>query len=106
LHYARWDAGEVDIIWLDLATQTPDWCVEVKWSDNPCSDSRLLKGVIAYAKNNEINNVRVTTKTVSKTGIFDDVEIEFLPSAVYAYALGANILSEESLERRVKKLSA
>jgi Holliday junction resolvase-like predicted endonuclease len=106
LHYARWNTGEVDIVWLNFATQKPVWCVEVKWSDQPCSDSRLLKGAINYAKNNEINRVLVTTKTISKTGVFDDVEIEFKSSAAYAYILGANILNEKVLEKRVAKLSA
>lgn len=106
LHYARWNTGEVDIVWLNFATQKPIWCVEVKWSDQPCSDSRLLKGVISYAKNNGIMNMKVTTKTISKTGSFDDVKIKFQPSATYAYTLGANILNEEALEKRVAKLSA
>ena len=111
LHYARWNTGEVDIVWINLATQKPVWCVEVKWSDQPCSDSRLLKGVISYAKNNGINgiginSVHITTKTISKIGNFDDVQIEFLPSATYAYTLGANILNEAALEQRVAKLSA
>ncbi|WP_019866129.1 ATP-binding protein [Methylovulum miyakonense] len=92
LHYARWNTGEVDIVWLDFATLKSVWCVEVKWSDQPCSDSRLLKGVISYAKNNGINELLVTTKTISKIGVFDDVEIQFQPSAAYAYTLGANIL--------------
>jgi len=106
LHYARWDAGEVDIVWLDTATQRPAWCVEVKWSDLPCSDSRMLKGAISYAKNNEIGiPIRVTTKTISKITIIDDIVIEFQPSAAYAYTLGANILNEKALERRVEKLS-
>ncbi|WP_052700638.1 ATP-binding protein [Methylocucumis oryzae] len=105
LHYARWNTGEVDIVWLHFATQKPAWCVEVKWSDQPCSDSRLLKGVISYAKNNGIKCVRVTTKTISKTGCYDDVEIEFQPSAAYAYTLSANILNEKALEKRVAKLS-
>ncbi|NOS89713.1 MAG: ATP-binding protein [Methylococcaceae bacterium] len=106
LHYARWNTGEVDIVWLNFATQKPAWCVEVKWSDQPCSDSRLLKGVISYAKNNGINRIRVTTKTILKTGTFDDVEIKFQPSATYAYILGANILNEKALEKRITKLSA
>jgi len=106
LHYARWNTGEVDIVWLDFATQKPAWCVEVKWSDQPCSDSRLLKGVINYAKNNGIKVVQVTTKTISKIGNFDDMEIDFLPSAAYTYSLGANILNKDALERRVAKLSA
>jgi predicted AAA+ superfamily ATPase len=101
LHYARWKTGEVDIVWVDIAKQRPFWCVEVKWSDLQCSDSRMLKGIIEYAKNNGISEIRVTTKTISKNVIIDDIEVEFQPSAAYAYTLGANILSENALKLRL-----
>lgn len=93
LHYARWKHGEVDIVRVDNATQKPYWCVEVKWSDQPCKDARLLKGVIAFiSKNNLGNDSLVTTKTIRQKGTIDGVEIEFKPSAEYAYTLGKNIL--------------
>ncbi len=94
LHYARWKLGEVDIVWLNIATQKPDWCVEVKWSDLPCNDSRMLKGVTEFVKSNDLNDTLVTTRTVSQTGIVNDVNIRFQPSASYTYTLGANMLND------------
>jgi len=88
LHYARWKTGEVDIVCLSLAEQKPVWCVEVKWSDLPYSDSRKLKSLIEYTKKNNLNNVLVTTKTISEERIIDDVTVKFQPSAVYIYGLG------------------
>ncbi len=88
LHYARWKTGEVDIVCLNLAEQKPVWCVEVKWSDLPYSDSRKLKSLIEYTKKNNLNNVLVTTKTISEERIIDDVTVKFQPSAVYIYGLG------------------
>ncbi len=96
LHYARWKTGEVDIVWLDTTKQKPSWCVEVKWSDLPCSDSRILKGFIEYVKKNNLNNGLVTTKTLSQECVINDVKIEFQPSAVYTYTLGMDILSVAS----------
>jgi anaerobic C4-dicarboxylate transporter len=55
-------------------------------------DARKLKSFIAYIKQNKISNNTVTTKTISQDRIIDDTLIEFLPSALYAYRLGKNIL--------------
>lgn len=101
LHYARWKTGEVDIIWLDALQQKPLWCVEVKWSDLPCSNTKVLKGLIDFTKKNGLSNARVTTRTVSQRCIVDEVNLEFQPSAVYAYTLGTNILNEVQLQQRL-----
>lgn len=93
LHYARWGKGEVDIVWLDLATQKPFWCVEVKWSDLPCTDTGRLSGLIEYVKNNNLKDAFATSRTISKECFINDVPTRFQPSAVYTYTLGTNILS-------------
>ena len=103
LHYARWKSGEIDIVWLDIATQKPYWCVEVKWSDLPCTDSRMLKGVVEFIKSNNLNDALVTTRTISQEGVIDGIPIQFQPSASYTYTLGANILSEEHFEQKLAK---
>jgi predicted AAA+ superfamily ATPase len=87
LHYARWQKGEVDIVNI-----LNNWCAEIKWSDLVVKDARKLKSFITYIKQNEISNNTVTTKTISQERIIDDTLIEFLPSALYAYRLGKNIL--------------
>ena len=92
LHYARWKEGEVDIVWLNLATQKPYWCVEVKWSDLPCSDPRVLKGIIAFIKQHGLDDGLVTTRTITQKKSIDGVELRYMPSAAYAYTLSANIL--------------
>ena len=92
LHYARWKAGEVDIVWLNLATQKPYWCVEVKWSDLPCSDPRTLKGIISFVKQNNLDDGLVTTKTITQERVVDGTELRYVPSSEYTYTLGANIL--------------
>lgn len=89
LHYARWKAGEVDIVWLNLATQKPYWCVEVKWSDLPCSDPRALKGIISFIKQNNLDDGLVTTKTITQERIIDGTELRYVPSSEYTYTLGA-----------------
>ena len=92
LHYARWSKGEVDIVWLDTTTQKPFWCVEVKWSDLPCTDTRKLSGLIEYVKKNGLTDAFVTTRTISQERTIDGVPTRFQPSAAYTYTLGTNIL--------------
>lgn len=103
LHYARWKSGEVDIVWLDMATQKPYWCVEVKWSDQPYYDSRLLKGIAEFVERNELDKALVTTKTISETGEISGVPVTFQPSSCYTYTLGTNILSDSSLANKFNK---
>ncbi|KEQ17383.1 ATP-binding protein [Endozoicomonas numazuensis] len=100
LHYARWNSGEVDIVWLNLATQKPYWCVEVKWSDLPCSDTRMLKGLISFVKQHNLPSGLVTTRTVMREKNINNTEIRYLPSAAYTYALGVNIL--KGISQRVQ----
>ncbi len=94
LHYARWDDGEVDIVCLENTTQIPDWAIEVKWSDLPLDDARLLENVIAFHHKSKLKRkVVVTTRTKSGTKTKDGVTIEFVPAAVYCYTVGDNILT-------------
>ena len=92
LYYSRWSRGEVDIIYLNSVKQRAEWCVEVKWSDLPYSDSRKLKSLLEFLALNKMEeSVLVTTRTVTGNRVIENSEIEFLPSALYAYLLGANI---------------
>ena len=101
LHYARWATGEIDIVSLNPTTQKPSWCVEVKWSDRPASDSKQLRHLVAFAKDHGIpvnplddSACMVTTKTIHATRAVDGVTIEFVPTSLYAYVLGKNLLQK------------
>ena len=94
LHYARWKKGEVDIVY--LSNNKPEWCVEVKWSDLPCSDNRKLKSLVEFNNKNKLSKTLVTTKTIFQEKVIDNSAIEFRPSSIYTYTLGANILKGRS----------
>ena len=92
LFYARWKKGEVDIVHLMSSTQTPDWCVEVKWSDLPFYDNRKLGSAVEFAKANQLpERILITTKTVEGKKTVNGIDLEFMPSALYAYSLSENI---------------
>lgn len=97
LYYARWKSGEVDIVWVDNSELKPEWCVEVKWTDAPCEDFRKIKGLIEFSSIHELReNSLVTTKEKRATANIDDLKIDFVPSAEYAYTLGKNIVNDKS----------
>jgi predicted AAA+ superfamily ATPase len=96
LYYARWKSGEVDIVHLDKVNQLPSWIVEVKWSDRPYRSLSELDNCVEFANKhpNISQPILITSQTISDTNIqYKGVEFNFCPSSLYAYILGANILS-------------
>ena len=101
LYYARWNSGEIDIVSLGSATQSPQWMVEVKWSDRPYEDRSLLRHCVEFARLNPTLDqpILVTTRCISGDCVYHDTKFRFLPSSVYAYTLGANILRHKTTKR-------
>jgi predicted AAA+ superfamily ATPase len=97
LYYARWKSGEIDIVNLDKVNQLPSWIVEVKWSDRPYRTLAELDNCVEFA-NKHLNisqPILITSQTISDKDIhYKGVEFEFCPSSLYAYILGADILSD------------
>lgn len=92
LHYSRWKDGEVDIV--DVGPDVKaKWAVEVKWSDKPFDNPSTLKSVIGFCHQNGLAEVVVTTKTRSGRKTVAGVEMTFVPSAIYCYAVGRDIIS-------------
>lgn len=90
--YARWSGGEVDLVWRDKGNRKIGWAVEVKWSDRFYENPGELKSLLEFAKTNKLKDVTVTTRTITGHRKVDGIDIEFIPSSVYCYTLGHNIL--------------
>lgn len=104
LYYARWKTGEIDIVHLGKAHQTPSWVVEVKWSDRPYSSTSELDNCIEFAKKNPSVSqpILITSKTIRDHDfLYKDVRFQFEPASLYAYVLGANIL--RSIDKKVMR---
>ena len=99
LYYARWNTGEVDIVSLNTRTQKPDWAVEVKWSDRPFQHSEMLDNCVELVKNNPgiQQPILVTSRTVSATKKYRDIDFKFKPTSLHVYILGKNILRTKLL---------
>ncbi len=85
IYYARWDKGEVDIIWLPKEIQRTLICMEVKWSDLPYQDHRKIKAFFDFLSKNESDFSVVTTKTVHEKESVNTNVVDFIPSALMAY---------------------
>lgn len=98
LYYARWNSGEIDIVSLSSSHQRPEWIVEVKWSDRPADDRSLLRHCVEFAQlHSHIQSpILITTKKVATDIEYKGVRFRLQPSSLYAYTLGANILSYET----------
>ena len=97
LHYARWQSGEVDIVYLDNR-QLPDWCVEVKWSDGHVNRLADLRGLCAFTQQHPDARRLVTTRTVMKRGVLGPNEglVDLVPVSLYCYIVGHRAVRDPS----------
>lgn len=107
LHYAKWKSGrqlrEVDMVIMASFSWgiKPTHPTEIKWSDRHVSRPGELKGLVEFAKKNfdsDVPTVKATTKTCSGESQFDGVDIEYIPSAVFCYRLGREIIRRLDVE--------
>ncbi|KAB1069136.1 ATP-binding protein [Tamlana haliotis] len=100
LKYARWKMGrkegEVDIVLLDNKIFKPQWCVEIKWSNRYAEKPQELKSLIYFCKQNNFNASLVTSIDALSNKTIEDINLTFVPAAIYAYNIGVNTLEIKS----------
>jgi uncharacterized protein len=104
LYYARWNLGEIDIVHLEQANQSPSWIVEVKWSDRPYKIHSELDNCVEFVKLNPkiLQPLMITSRTIANELVsYKDVMFEFVPASLYAYSLGANLL--RNIDKKVQR---
>lgn len=96
LRYARWkNEGEVDIVYLEGASERPLWVGEVKWSDRLVDhmdeETKGLRNLIS--RHPSISDAFITTKSSSGILQLDGcrLPISALPSSLHCYWVGRNI---------------
>lgn len=97
--YARWTVGrfqgEVDMVGLSDKKLKPLWAVEVKWSNRYFDKPDELKSLIRFCKKNNLKAALVTSLDREGVKIIDDIELAFIPAAMYAYLVGVNTLEQK-----------
>jgi predicted AAA+ superfamily ATPase len=91
LHYARWNDGEVDIVYLD-SRQNPQWAVEVKWSDRFLDNRDELTSVWSLCHKTSLERVTVTSRTKTAKITHGDVTVLALPTSVYCFTVGYTLI--------------
>lgn len=97
LHYARWPGGELDLVSLPPAERA-SWAVEVKWSDRFARQPRLIQPAVRFCSRNNIERLTVTTRRLRRRERMSNVAVEFVPAALYCFAVGHGIV-EGVIER-------
>lgn len=100
-YYANWckgrEKGEVDIVWVDSASQKPFSLAEIKWTDRFYEDPSQLKSLRKFLEAKEgIRKVIVTTKSKLGSATIDGKTLLFIPSALYAYWVSKYLFEEKT----------
>ncbi len=109
LRYARWrNEGEVDIVYLNEASDRPSWIGEIKWSDrsqkNFVQETRSIRTLLG--KHETIESCFLTSRTWSGLRQIEGRELRIIPSALYCYTVGRNLtarLSSPIVEQMVEE---
>lgn len=88
--YANWakgrSKGEVDIVWLDMATQKAISLAVIKWTDRFAENPTELKSLYSFLSlNPSVKKIFVTSKTRFGTYDIPEGKIMFIPVAIYSY---------------------
>ncbi len=89
LNYARWgsDDCEVDLVESSL-TLKPVAALEIKWSDRYADKPESLKGLMRFARNNQLSWVWATTRSQIRQHEIDGGTIHQWPAAALAFHYG------------------
>ena len=103
LYYANWtkgrEKGEVDVVWVEEATQKAFSIAEIKWTDRFAENPTELKSVLHFLENNkDIKKIIVTSKTMTTKYQLSEGYILFIPSAVYAYWVSDALFRNQKYE--------
>ena len=92
VYYANWKkgrtSGEVDFVRLNVLSQKPDRAVEIKWSDRYYKQPGELKSLLSFMQNNNLKRAVVTTVNDAGNRKMECGELQFVPTALYAYTKG------------------
>jgi predicted AAA+ superfamily ATPase len=95
LYYARWDSGEVDIVYLDSRGRV-FWCLEIKWSNRFAENPAELKSLRSFMKKHNVGlPSRITTIDINKKVEYDGTILEFVPASLYCYEVGRNLVTQK-----------
>jgi len=88
--------GEVDIVLIDSKLFKPQWCVEIKWSNRYFEKPQELSSLLHFCNQNKFTTTLVTTMDQVGNKTLGNLNITFVPAAIYAYNIGVVTLVQKS----------
>ena len=82
------------MVGLDRRNQKPAWAVEMKWSDRYYEAPGELKSLLAFMEKNQLSSSIVSSRTRFGAKELKNLNLVFIPSALYAYLLGHNTIEQ------------
>lgn len=103
LNYAHWGADdcEVDMVESSAALK-PVMAMEIKWSDKYANAPELLKGLLKFARKNNLPDVEATTRSKFTSITLGDTTISQWPAAAQAFHYGARAVRGRLAGREVQ----
>lgn len=99
LKYARWKMGrsewEVDVVLIDPELFKPQWCAEIKWSNRYFDKPQELSSLRHFCNQNNFKATLITTLDQTGNKTLDNLNITFVPAAIYAYNIGVLTLGKQ-----------
>lgn len=107
VYYARWDGGEVDLVWLD-ALQRPAQALEVKWSDRSFDDPGEIRSLTSFCRKHDLRRPMVTTLTSTGSRTVGALTVAYLPASVYSFVVSRVLVSarNESVHAAVRSMTS
>jgi predicted AAA+ superfamily ATPase len=91
-HYSGWTIGRtlgiVEMLGKKYYNAEQYWASKINWSNYYFNHFDELKSFFNFCENNNINEAIITTTDKSEIKNYNGIEFNFLPLALYAYALG------------------
>lgn len=90
MYYARWTEGEIDLVHLYSNTQKPYLITEVKWTDRPAHDRKMLRHLQTfYDRHSGLKGCQVTTRTLyGQVEMDNGLVVKMIPTSMEVYEVG------------------
>ena len=96
LHYARWNNGEVDMVYLQ-PDQKVMWAMETKWSDRYYEKPEELRSLCSFCHSNNLDTAAVTTIGSEGVKVYKNTKFVFRPASLHSFMIGANLIRNKQL---------
>lgn len=91
IYYARWNDGEVDMVWLEQLK--PAWLVEIKYTDRYANNLKELNHLANFYRAHPIETpIIVTSKTFWGEKTHQNLNFIFVPASAYCLTVGKNLI--------------